>query len=263
VTVVAINNAPVNSVPGPQGTAKNLPLLFSTSGGNPISISDFDAGTSPVRATLGTTKGTLTLSRTTGLTFTAGDGTADANMTFTGTIANINAALDGMRLDPPSGFSGTTSLTITTDDLGHTGAGGALSDTDTMLITVGSGANADLTLTMTGAPDPVLVGNNLTYSIAIKNSGPVQATTVTAGDQLPSGVTFVSATANQGTCTFLSGLRLVRCDLGGLNNGATARVTIVVKPTQKGTIKNQALVAANQSDPNTADNTAVVTTVVK
>jgi hypothetical protein len=48
-----------------------------------------------VQVTLTATNGTLTLSGTTGLSFSGGDGTADASMTFTGTITNINAALAG------------------------------------------------------------------------------------------------------------------------------------------------------------------------
>jgi len=259
ITVNAVNDAPVNTVPGPQGTARNLPLLFSQAGGNPISIADIDAGTAAVRVTLTASNGTITLNPTTGLTFTVGDGTADPTMTFTGTIANITTALNGMRFNPPNGFSGAASLTITTNDQGASGSGGALSDTDTVSITVGPAASADLAITMTDAPDPVLVGNNLTYSIVVRNNGPFQATTVTMGDILPGGVTLVSATPSQGSC---SGMSLVRCDFGALNSGSTATVTIVVRPTQRGTITNRVGVGANQSDPNTANNTAVVQTRV-
>ena len=51
---------------------------------------------SPVEVTLNVSNGVLTLAGTAGLVFTAGDGTADASMTFTGTVAAINAALDGL-----------------------------------------------------------------------------------------------------------------------------------------------------------------------
>ncbi len=37
--------------------------------------------------------GCLSLAHTTGLTITVGDGTSDLSMTFTGTLANVNAAL--------------------------------------------------------------------------------------------------------------------------------------------------------------------------
>src|SRR5207249_2888596 len=78
----------------------------------------------------------ITLSGTTGLSFTVGDGTADSTMTFTGTLSNINTALNGMSFSPTSGFTGAASLQIVTNDQGNTGSGGALSDTDTVNINV-------------------------------------------------------------------------------------------------------------------------------
>ena len=104
--------------------------------GNRIAVSDPDAGASPLEVTLTAVQGTLTLAGIAGLTFTVGDGTADATMTFTGTQAAINAALDGMSFLPPLDYSGPASVTITTGDLGATGAGGPQSDTDTVNITV-------------------------------------------------------------------------------------------------------------------------------
>ncbi len=90
-----------------------------------ISISDFDAGSNPVQVTLTATNGTLNLPTTQGLTFTPpADGTADATMTFTGTVADINAALEGATFVATPGFTGTASVQITTDDLGNTGTGG-------------------------------------------------------------------------------------------------------------------------------------------
>jgi len=73
-----------------------------------------------------------------GLTFSVGDGTDDASMTFTGTIAAINTALDGLQFDPTPAFIGSASVSITTDDQGNTGTGGAQSDNDVVNITVGA-----------------------------------------------------------------------------------------------------------------------------
>ena len=90
-----------------------------------------------VQVTLIATNGTLNLSGTQGLTFTPpADGTDDASMTFTGTVADINAALEGMTFVATPGYTGTAGLQITTDDLGNSGAGGHLSDTDTIDITI-------------------------------------------------------------------------------------------------------------------------------
>jgi hypothetical protein len=136
ITVTLVNDAPVNSVPVAQLTDEDTPLVFSNSIGNLISIGDTDAGVSPVQVTLTAANGTLTLPDTAGLTFTLGDGASDGSMVFTGTITAINAALDGLSFAPTPDYNGAASVQIITEDLGNTGAGGSLSDADTVAITV-------------------------------------------------------------------------------------------------------------------------------
>jgi uncharacterized repeat protein (TIGR01451 family) len=121
---------------------------------------------------------------------------------------------------------------------------------------------ADISVTKTDSPDPAHVGQNLTYTITVANGGPATATGVAVNDALPKNAGFGSATSSQGTCTLKPQKRLVTCALGSLAGGASARVTIVVKPTSKGTITNTATASANQADPNTADNSATATTTV-
>jgi len=60
-------------------------------------------------------------------------------MTFTGTIANINAALNGTTFPPIKGFDGVASIQIVTNDGGNTGLGGLLTDTDSIPINVLNG----------------------------------------------------------------------------------------------------------------------------
>jgi VCBS repeat-containing protein len=136
ITSNAVNDGPINTVPGAQSTAVNVALVFSSAGGNLISIADVDAASTAVRVTLTATNGTITLAGTTGLAFTVGDGVADATMTFTGTVTAINTALAGLTFSPTNQFAGTASLQIVTNDLGATGTGGALSDTDSVSISV-------------------------------------------------------------------------------------------------------------------------------
>jgi hypothetical protein len=130
------NNAPVNIVPGIQATNEETPLVFSIANSNLITISDPDVVNNPVQVPLRGTDGTITLAGTTGLTFSAGDGTGDPIMTFTGMMADIDAALDGMQFDPSVDFSGAASIEITTDDLGNSGFGGSLTDVDTVIVNV-------------------------------------------------------------------------------------------------------------------------------
>ena len=82
------------------------------------------------QVTLNVSNGLVTLAGTAGLAFTAGDGTADASMTFTGTVAAINAALNGLAFAPTANFNGSAFLSLSVDDQGNSGSGGALSDAD-------------------------------------------------------------------------------------------------------------------------------------
>ncbi|MBM7114307.1 tandem-95 repeat protein [Archangium primigenium] len=136
VTVTAVNDAPVNVVPVAQTVDEDTTKVFSTAQGNALAVTDVDVGTGNMEVTLTATNGVLTLGRLTGLTFSTGDGTTDATMKFQGTLANVNAALDGLAFAPTANFSGAASVQLVSNDLGNTGSGGAKSDTDTVAVTV-------------------------------------------------------------------------------------------------------------------------------
>ena len=139
IDVTAVNDAPVNSVPGAtQFVFEDATRVFSTANGNAISVVDIDAGGSPLEVTLSVARGTLTLSGISGLSFTAGDGTADATMTFSGTVAAINAALNGLGYTSDLNYNGPDALSIVTSDQGATGTGNVLTDSDTAAISVGA-----------------------------------------------------------------------------------------------------------------------------
>jgi uncharacterized repeat protein (TIGR01451 family) len=122
-----------------------------------------------------------------------------------------------------------------------------------------AGAGADLGISMTGAPNPVTTGSNLTYSITVTNNGPDSAQGVSVTDTLPAGVTFVSATTSTGSC---SGTAAVTCNLGTFANAATATITIVVTPTAAGTLTNTVNVTSATPDPVTTNNSATTSTTV-
>jgi uncharacterized repeat protein (TIGR01451 family) len=146
----------------------------------------------------------------------------------------------------------TVSLTVT-------GQGGTNKKTKTDYITVTN--PADLSVSLTDSPDPVLLGATLTYSLQVSNAGPGAASGVVLTDTLPGDIVFVSAQGSQGSCSESSSH--VTCSLGELAGGAGAAVQIAVQPKAAGTITNTATVAANVTDPNPANNTATVTTSVK
>lgn len=123
--------------------------------------------------------------------------------------------------------------------------------------------NADLAVTKTDTPDPVTEGGNVTYTIVVTNNGPGAASNVALSDTLDELVAFVSSTSSQGTCSEDSGT--VSCDIGGLANGASATVTVVVttpdvmEPLQ---ITNQASVSGTEPDPVSSNDSATEQTTV-
>ena len=127
VTIEAINDAPVNHLPGAQLASEDAVHVFSSANGNAITISDPDAGTSPITTALSVQHGTLTIAATviaaTGVVV-SGNGTQ--TLIVTGPQSAINAALDGLAYLANVDFHGADSLLVSTNDNGASGGGGAL-----------------------------------------------------------------------------------------------------------------------------------------
>jgi len=82
---------------------------------------------------------------------------------------------------------------------------------------------SDVTITKSSSTASPKGGDTFTYTLTASNLGDADATGVVIRDQLPGGVTFVSATT---PCTQAGGV--VTCDVGTLAPGASATVTITV-----------------------------------
>lgn len=132
--------------------------------------------------------------------------------------------------------------------------------------------SADLSITKTASPNPVVVGQNLTYVLTVNNAGPDAATDVHVRDALanllnPGGLVSAAVTTGSGTCNPAgpaNGDVTVDCTIPTLASGATAVVTIVVKPGNTGstdlTRTNSATVHSNDvGDPNRGNNTSNTT----
>ncbi|WP_214475632.1 VCBS domain-containing protein, partial [Mesorhizobium sp. dw_380] len=193
VTINGANDAPVNGVPAAQTTTTNTAQVFSTANSNAITISDPDNTSHTV--TLTAANGAITLNGTSGLLFTVGDGTSDGTMTFSGTDAAINAALNGLSFAPTSGFSGSASIQIATSDAG------ALTDTDTIAISVNS-VNSPNPFTLTTGTDTVF------YTSGTNNVNGTDAT-LNNGDKITGGTgtdTLTITDGSLGTHTFGDGV---------------------------------------------------------
>jgi len=151
-----VNYAPVNVVPGAQTTLEDQALVLSTANGNLISVTDVDTAT--VTVTLVVTHGALTLSGITGLTGLIGNGTG--TVTFGGTLADINAALNGLSFLPTLNFNGIETLTLTTAD------GVAAPVLGTVALTVTSVNDAP-----SGTDKTITTSGNTAYTFMLEDFG--------------------------------------------------------------------------------------------
>jgi uncharacterized repeat protein (TIGR01451 family) len=138
------------------------------------------------------------------------------------------------------------------------------SDTDTLALPAVSVANLEVTLS--DRPDPLSVGDVLTYTADIHNIGDDAATDVYIQDYLPPGVRFLDAFTSAGrSCAhFPTPLgEAVFCKLYTINNAGNAWVQIIVQPLNPGVLYNSLSVAESRVDPNQVqDNSATVRTWV-
>ncbi|MFN2545676.1 MAG: hypothetical protein ABR600_14055 [Actinomycetota bacterium] len=114
-------------------------------------------------------------------------------------------------------------------------------------------ATADLAVSMADSPDPVTVGDDLVYTVAVTNLGTDDATTVSLDVTVPPETSFGSVTGS-GTCTEVSAA--VHCDLGTVADGATASIVIVIAPLGPGTLQSTATVSGGPGDPDGSNNNA-------
>jgi hypothetical protein len=134
VRVAPVNDAPALTVP-----ASGLTVVQNREvavGG--ISVADVDARTGWEQLTLTVAHGTLRFVSLSNLTVVGGANNSATVTVQSSPLANLNAALAGNNLvyTPRPNYLGADTLSLTVDDLGNTGSGGALTDHETVLITV-------------------------------------------------------------------------------------------------------------------------------
>jgi uncharacterized repeat protein (TIGR01451 family) len=117
---------------------------------------------------------------------------------------------------------------------------------------------ADLWVTQDAEPDPVHVGDALTYTLTVHNAGPSASADMTLTDVLPPSVVFVSAEP----AAYCDQASPVVCTLPGLPVHGNSQVQVVVLSTLEGLITNTVTVASATYDGELANNTSVATNVV-
>lgn len=164
-------------------------------------------------------------------------------------------------------FTNTATVTSTTSD---PNAGNESGDATTSVV-----ASSDLAITITDAPDPVIAGNNLTYTITLTNNGPSDRPFLTGFTTVvpAASTTFVSATVTTGSgwTLFISPPpggtgNIVFSKAAGMVAGETAVFSVVVHvngDTPDGTvINNLAGTSTGPPDPDDSDNFSTTTTTV-
>lgn len=187
----------------------------------------------------------------------------------TGTLPNgvsanfVPAVLNFTDANPKTStltLSSTAGTPLGTHPIGITGQSGALNHSAQVTLRTVSPASIDLAISNSASPDPGQVGTSLSFRIVVTNNGPAQATNVNLVYEFLAGVTFVSATATQGTC---NGTTTVNCSIGTLNAGASATATIVVVPTTPTVLNTSATVSASETDFDTTNNSGIKLTIVQ
>jgi len=165
LTINPVNDAPVNTVPGTQTVVEETQAAIAG-----ISIADADAAAGNVTTQLAVSNGILDVTLSGAATISAGANSSNT-LTISGTVADVNATLSSLLYTGNTNVAGTNAdtLTVVTNDLGNTGIGGALSDTDTVQI------------------DITNVNDAPTGAVTIDNTTPAQGDTLTASNTLADG----------------------------------------------------------------------------
>ncbi|MBI3475018.1 MAG: DUF11 domain-containing protein [Acidobacteria bacterium] len=208
-------------------------------------------------------------------TITAPAGWVCSNPGQTGTIVCTNADLAP---GTPAVFTivvkvnvGTPNGTVITDTVSASSGVSdptATNNSATVTTIVGTTAQADLSITNAASPNPVTVGNNITYTQVVTNTGSAAATTATYFDTVPANTTFQAYTFPVGwSCStpIVGGTGNVTCTNPSVAAGSTGNFQLQVKVNvgvAGGTVITDTATVGAANDPNAGNNSATVTDVV-
>ncbi len=126
----------------------------------------------------------------------------------------------------------------------------------------------DLGLTLTGTPDPMRVGSELTYTFGVTNYSDTAATqvrpTVSVRNVFGNDVVLDLSKTSSFCRPPIEGDTSVLCDFGDLAPGATETATIVVRPQKVGDqVASASLFRPAQTDPNPDNDFVEISTRVE
>jgi len=119
---------------------------------------------------------------------------------------------------------------------------------------------ADLAVSDAASPNPVVAGQDVTYTTTLVNNGPSDATNVVVTATVPAGATFVALTANGWDCGSRNASGVVTCTTATLAAGQTVSFPLVVRVspsvTDGVTLTSATGASTATTDPNLSNNTA-------
>ncbi|WP_197711187.1 hypothetical protein [Azospirillum brasilense] len=186
-TVTPVNDAPQITA----GTTALATVKGAAVAVTGLSVSDVDAGALPMLVTLTAGHGTLTLAGAGWDAVITGNGTD--SVTIRATLATINGLLGAANglLYTANAYTGADAIRIVVNDLGNGGAGGPLTATATIGVTVAPpnaspvlvDTNLDVTVAAEAlaAPTTGTVGIAVSKLVGLNGSGPANVTDTDAG----------------------------------------------------------------------------------
>jgi uncharacterized repeat protein (TIGR01451 family) len=123
---------------------------------------------------------------------------------------------------------------------------------------------ADLSVSVTASPAPVISGQNLTYNVHVTNLGPNPADLVVMTDVLPAGTTFVSCMSHHFSATCTNGPagtvigKVNPLHVTSFDSGITFSIVVKVDAAGGASLQNNVSVTSFRPDPNPANNAASV-----
>ena len=199
--------------------------------------------------------------------YSTADGTATAPADYTAATGTLN-------FTGGAGETQSIAVTVIADstfepDETYTVELGAPSN-PAVTLTDGSGLggivdddSADLAVVLNAAPDPVIAGTQLTYTVTVSNAGPADAADVSVSLSIPTGASVVSSSVGGGgSC---SGAGPVICSYAGpITPGVPRSATIVVDvaPSVLMALSSTATVSTSTVDTNPANDSSSATTAI-
>jgi lysyl endopeptidase len=175
-------------------------------------------------------------------------------ITTTSACAWTAASNDGFITTTSNGTgSGTVSYSVAANSGG--GRAGTISvGGKTFTLTQDASSDTDLSIARAYAPNPAVAGKDLVFTFTVANAGPALALNVAVTHPVPAGSSQVWASPG---CVNSSGT--VTCFQSFLQPGQSAVYKVVVRPAAAGTVDSNVSVAADTTDPVSANNSSSAT----